>query len=44
MTIKNVIDENIEEFSNDTFMDENNDLYEDLSILDKKIIYEIIKV
>ena len=44
MTIKNVIDENIEEFSNDTFMDENNDLYEDLSIWDKKLIYEIIKV
>ncbi len=44
MTIKNVIDENIEEFSNDTFMDDNNDLYEDLSIWDKKLIYEIIKV
>ena len=44
MIIKNVIDENIELFSNDTFMGENEDLCEDLSIWDNKLIYEIIKV
>ena len=44
MIIKNVIDENIEDFSNDIFMEENNELFEDLSIWDKKLIYEIIKV
>lgn len=44
MIIKNVIDENIELFSSDTFIGENEDLCEDLSIWDNKLIYEIIKV
>ena len=44
MSIKNVIDENIEQFSNDIFLGENAELCEDLSIWDKKLIYEIIKV
>ena len=42
--IKNVIDDNIDQFSNDTFTGENDELCEDLSIWDKKLIYEIIKV
>ena len=44
MIIKNVIDENIELFSSDTFIGENEDLCEDVSIWDNKLIYEIIKV
>ena len=44
MIIKNVIDDNINQFSNDTFTGENDELCEDLSIWDKKLIYEIIKV
>ena len=44
MIIKNVIDENIELFSNDTFSAENEDLCEDLSVWENKLIYEIIKV
>ena len=44
MIIKNVIDENIELFSNDTFTGENEDLCEDMSVWENKLIYEIIKV
>ena len=44
MVIKNVIDENIEEFNNDNFIGEYDELSEDLSIWEKKLIYEIMKV
>ena len=44
MIIKNVIDENISLFSNDTFTAENDELCEDLIVWDKKLVYEIIKV
>ena len=43
MIIKNVIDENISLFSNDTFTAENDELCEDLIVWDKKLVYEIIK-
>ena len=44
MINKNVIDENIEEFNNDIFIGEHDELSEDLSIWEKKLIYEIMKV
>ena len=44
MAIKNVIDDNIAQFNNTTFIGENDELSEDLSIWDKKLIYEIMKI
>ena len=44
MSIKNVIDDNITLFNNTTFIGENDELSEDLSIWDKKLIYEILKI
>ena len=44
MIIKSVIDENMELFNNDTFIGESEELCEELSIWDKKLIYEIIKI
>ena len=44
MAIKNVIDDNIDQFNNTTFIGENDELSEDLSIWDKKLIYEILKI
>ena len=44
MAIKNVIDDNITQFNNTTFIGENDELSEDSSIWDKKLIYEILKI
>ena len=44
MSIKSVIDDNITLFNNTTFIGENDELSEDLSIWDKKLIYEILKI
>ena len=44
MAIKDVIDENIAQFNNTSFIGENDELSEDLSIWDKKLIYEIMKI
>jgi hypothetical protein len=45
MMIKNVIDDNINMFSDDTFLnDNNNNFCEQLFIWQKKLIYEIIKI
>ena len=44
MIIKNLIDENIIDFNNYIFIGENGEVSEDLSIWEKKLIYEIMKV
>ena len=44
MIIKNVIDENIYLFNNDTFFDYDDNTCEQLFVWDKKLIYDLIKI
>ena len=44
MIIKNVIDDNIALFNNDTFFDNENNICEQLFVWEKKLIYDLIKI
>ena len=44
MLIKNVIDDNISLFNNDTFFDNENNICEQLFVWEKKLIYDLIKI